>query len=250
MLDQSICVTTRKAMTMPATDIDPWAPSLDKLKAWDPHGAETLVRAGASPWNSDVLPRKDIELISLALYSACTNLDEPGTRRQIRAALDAGATRDEVLWVLKGGAAMALHSCSLGVPILLEEMKEAGVSASGGPKPATPACDAMKAMGQWNTAWDPFYELSPLWTEEFLAFGVSLYNGDLFTPKFVELISIAFDASITHMYAPGVRRHIKGALKAGATPEEIMAVLQLCVSMGVQSLVLGVPILDEEIAQS
>ena len=50
----------------------------------------------------------------------------------------------------------------------------------------------------------------------------------------MELISIAFDASITHMYAPGTRRHIKGALKAGATPEEIMAVLQLCVSMGVQ----------------
>jgi len=63
----------------------------------------------------------------------------------------------------------------------------------------------------------------------------------------MELISIAFDASITHMYAPGTRRHIKGALKAGATPEEIMAVLQLCVSMGVQTCSKGVPILAEEL---
>ena len=142
---------------------------------------------------------------------------------------------------------MALHSCSLGVPILLEEMQAVGVTADPGPKPPTPACDAMKAMGQWNAAWDPFYELSPLWTEEFLAFGVGLYDGSIFTPRFVELISIAFDASVTHMYAPGVRRHIKGALKAGATPAEIMAVLQICVSMGVQSVAQGVPILAEEL---
>ena len=227
--------------------IDPWASSLEKLEEWDSEGAELLVRAGASPWNSGVLPRKEVELIALALSCACTNLNGPGTRRQIRAALDAGASRDEVVWVLKGGAAMALHSCSLGVPILLEEMEAAGVTASGGPKPATPACDQMKELGQWNTAWDPFYELSPLWTEEFLAFGVGLYTGGVFTPKFTELISIAFDASVTHMYAPGVRRHIKGALKAGATPEEIMAVLQICVSMGLEACALGVPILAEEL---
>jgi alkylhydroperoxidase/carboxymuconolactone decarboxylase family protein YurZ len=234
-------------MSADGTEHNPWGSSLEKLEEWDPEGAELLTRAGASPWNSGVLPRKEVELISLALYCACTNLNESGTRRQIRAALDAGATRDEVLWVLKGGAAMALHSCSLGVPILLEEMKAAGVTAAGGPKPATPACDAMKEIGQWNTAWDPFYELSPLWIEEFLAFGVGLYKGGLFTPRFVELISIAFDASITHMYPPGVRRHIKGALDAGATPEEVMTVLQLCVSMGLQACAQGVPILAEEL---
>ena len=36
-------------------------------------------------------------------------------------------------------------------------------------------------------------------------------------PKFVELLSIALDASVTHMYAPGTRRHIKSALTLGAT---------------------------------
>jgi alkylhydroperoxidase/carboxymuconolactone decarboxylase family protein YurZ len=49
------------------------------------------------------------------------------------------------------------------------------------------------------------------------------------------------------MYAPGTRRHIKGALKAGATPQEIMAVLHLCVSMGIQACAKGVPILAEEL---
>jgi alkylhydroperoxidase/carboxymuconolactone decarboxylase family protein YurZ len=240
------------ATSASATDqtATPCGSSLDKLKEWDPKGAELLLRVVTSPWTSGVLPRKEVELISLALNCACTNLDEAGTRRHIRAALDAGATRDEILLVLKCGFGLAVHSCSLGAPILLEEMKAEGVTSAGGPKPETPACDAMRAMGQWNTAWDPFYELSPAWTDQFFAFGASIYKSGVFTPRFMELISIAFDASITHMYAPGVRRHIKGSLQAGATPEEIMAVLQLCVSMGVQACARGVPILAEELSDS
>jgi alkylhydroperoxidase/carboxymuconolactone decarboxylase family protein YurZ len=229
---------------------DPWGSSLDKLKQWDPKGAELLLRVGTNPWTSGVLPRKEVELIYLALNCACTNLDDAGTRRQIRASLDAGATRDEVLLVLKCGAAMAIHSCSLGAPILIEEMNAAGVKPAAGSKAETPACDAMRAMGQWNTAWDPFYDLSPAWTDQFFALGASIYKSSIFTPRFTELISIAFDASITHMYAPGVRRHIKGSLKAGATPEEIMTVLQICVSMGVEACAKGVPILAEELGES
>jgi alkylhydroperoxidase/carboxymuconolactone decarboxylase family protein YurZ len=226
---------------------NPWGSPLDKLKEWDPKGAELLLGVGTNPWTSGVLPRKEVELIYLALNCFCTNLNEEGTRRQIRAALEAGATRDEIILVLKCGVGLAVHSCSLGAPILLEEMKAAGVKPSGGTKPETPACDAMRAIGQWNTAWDPFYELSPLWTDKFFAFGASVYKSGLFSPRFLELISIALDASVTHMYGPGTRRHIKGALKAGATPEEIMTVLQICVSMGVEACAKGVPILAEEL---
>jgi alkylhydroperoxidase/carboxymuconolactone decarboxylase family protein YurZ len=229
---------------------NPWGSSLDKLKEWDPKGAELLLRVGTNPWTSGVLPRKEVELLYLALSCACTNLNEAATRRQIRAALDAGATRAEIVGVLNCGVGLAVHSCSLGAPILLEEMKAAGVKPAGGPKPETPACDAMRAIGQWNTAWDPFYELSPLWTDQFFAFGANLYKSGLFTPRFLELMSIALDASVTHMYAPGTRRHIQAALKAGATPEEIMTVLQICVSLGVEACAKGVPILAEELEQT
>ena len=235
-------------MNPPVNEKDLWGSSLDKLMEWDPRGAELLFRAGTNPWNSGVLQLKEMQLLALALHAAPTNLDEVGTRRHVRGALDAGATRDEVLLVFKAAAVLALHSFSLGAPILIEEMEAAGVKAQCGPKPETPSCDALRDMGQWNTAFDPFLELAPGWTEDYFAFAVgSIYQSGIFTPKFIELISIALDASVTHMYAPGVRRHIKGALKAGATPEEIMAVLQLCVSLGIQSCARGVPILVEEI---
>lgn len=66
--------------------------------------------------------------------------------------------------------------------------------------------------------------------------------------KEIELLSIAVDASYTHMYGSGARRHIKGALQAGASVEEITEILKLCVAHGVQACNLAVPILAEEIA--
>ena len=82
-----------------------------------------------------------------------------------------------------------------------------------------------------------------------MATGLGIYGSGLMTPKLIELLSIAFDASYTHMYEPGTRRHIKTALKLGATMEEIMEVLKLCVVQSVQSCNMGVPILAQEIAK-
>jgi alkylhydroperoxidase/carboxymuconolactone decarboxylase family protein YurZ len=93
-------------------------------------------------------------------------------------------------------------------------------------------------------------ELDPMWTDQFMATGAGIYGSGVMPAKEIELLSIAFDASYTHMYAPGTRRHIKGALKAGATMEEVMEVLKLCVVQGVQACNLGVPILAEEMGRS
>jgi len=225
----------------------PWDAALDTLREWDPQWAEACVKMSTNPWTSGILPLKLVELICVAMNAACTNLNPEGTRRHIRAALAAGATRAELLMVIKMSSVLAIHSCSLGAPILLEEAKAAGVKPAGRQgTPVTPSCDKMKAIGQWNTAWDPFYELDPVWTDQFFAVGAQFYSGTVFSPKEVELLSIAFDASITHMYAPGTRRHIKGALAAGATMEEIMEVLKICVAQGVQACNLGVSILAEE----
>jgi alkylhydroperoxidase/carboxymuconolactone decarboxylase family protein YurZ len=116
------------------------------------------------------------------------------------------------------------------------------------PAVPTPAVDKMKAIGQWNAAWDGFLTLDPAWTDAFMAMAAGIYGSGVLPVKEIELLSIAFDASFTHMYAPGTRRHIQNALKAGATTEEIFEVLKICVAQGVQACNLGLPILDEEFA--
>ena len=226
----------------------PWDTALDTLRAWDPAWAESCATMTTNPWTSGILPRRFVELVGVGLNAACTNLNPDGTRRHIRAALRAGATREEILFVLKCASVMSIHSCSLGAPILLEEAQAAGVKPASRTAAPTPASDTMKSVGQWNTVWDPFLELDPAWTDAFMATGIGIYGSGVMTPKDVELLSIALDASFTHMYAPGVRRHIKGALKAGASMEEIMEVFKLCVVQGVQACNLGVPILAEELA--
>ena len=112
---------------------------------------------------------------------------------------------------------------------------------------ATPVCDKMKAAGQWNPGWDGFFEIDPAWTEAIIAASLPVYTSGVLSPKLAELLSIAVDASITHMYAPGTRLHIQSALKLGATMEEIMEVFKICVSSGMQASNLGVPILAEEL---
>jgi alkylhydroperoxidase/carboxymuconolactone decarboxylase family protein YurZ len=224
---------------------------LDTLYEWDSDWAEKYRKMATNPWTNGILAVKEIELICIALQVACTNLNAPGVRRHIRAALKAGATRDEILELIKMGSALAIHSCSLGAPILLEEAKAAHVkSTNRGKGEPTPFCDQMRAIGQWNTAWDPFFDLDPVWTDQFFAIAAAIYQKGVLSPKFIELLSIAYDASFTHMYAPGTRRHIKGALALGATMEEIMEVLKLCVAAGAEVCQMAVPILAEELKSS
>ncbi|KQN48783.1 carboxymuconolactone decarboxylase [Pseudomonas sp. Leaf48] len=112
--------------------------------------------------------------------------------------------------------------------------------------PDTPTCDAMREAGNWNPAWDPLTELDAQWVEKFFGMATHPIRKGILDPKTFELIAIAVDASCTHMYAPGVRRHIRKALEIGVSVEEILAVLQLTSILGIHSMALGAPILLEE----
>jgi len=99
------------------------------------------------------------------------------------------------------------------------------------------------ARGYWSRGWDPLLDLAP---DFFAAYAhlssVPWQNGTL-SPKVKELIYIAIDSSTTHMYEPGLRIHIRNALRYGATRDEIMEVYQLTSVLGVHTVTMGVPVL-------
>jgi alkylhydroperoxidase/carboxymuconolactone decarboxylase family protein YurZ len=103
-------------------------------------------------------------------------------------------------------------------------------------------------MGEWNPLWEPLYVLDPAWTEAFFAMGTQPMLSGVLDAKTIEFIAIAVDASCTHMYGPGVRRHIDKALDLGATKEEITAVLQLTSVLGIHTMSLGAPMLLDALA--
>ena len=233
------------ASRRPATG--PWDEAIDQLRKWDPEWAETCLKMTTNPWASGVLPRKTVELISVALSAASTSLNPEGTRRHIRAALAANATRDEILMVLKMASMMSIHSATLGGSILVEELPPSDLGGSR-KRHATPTSDKVRAAGRWNPAWDSFFYLDPGWTDELIAAGLGIDASDAMPPKLVELLSVALHASPSRLNAAGTRRHIKAAMRAGATGEEIAEVFKLCVVHGVQACNLVVPILAEELA--
>jgi len=116
------------------------------------------------------------------------------------------------------------------------------------PPSATPVCDRLRKSGNWNPAWEPFAQLDAAWTEKFMDMAMHPVAAGVLEPKVLEFLAIAVDASCTHMYAPGTRRHIRRALELGATKEEINAVLQAVAVLGIHTCSLGAPILLEEVA--
>ena len=112
----------------------------------------------------------------------------------------------------------------------------------------TPVVDQMRRSGSWNPMWDQLADWDPEWTEQFMTMATTPMRRGVFTPQFVELLSIAIDAACTHMYSPGVRRHIRAALDLGVTREEILTVLELVSVLGIHACNLGAPLLAEELA--
>jgi alkylhydroperoxidase/carboxymuconolactone decarboxylase family protein YurZ len=236
----------------------PWATALSKLREWDPAWAEQAVKMTTNPWTEGVLPTKFIELVSVGLNAAHTNLSPDGTRRHIRAAIAAGANRQEILFVLKCASVVSIHSATFGAPILLQEASSGSLEDFSQVRAkrlqkvgeATPAVEKMKAIGQWGDDWDCLLFLAPVWTDLYMAMCIELYGEKVFSPKELELLLIAFDASYGSAYGPYTRHHIKKAFKAGATTDEIMQVLKLGVVQGMQACALGVSILAEELERN
>ena len=115
------------------------------------------------------------------------------------------------------------------------------------PQPESPVRPRKPATGNWNPDWEPFARLDPAWTEKVIAMAIAPAVSGALDAKTIALIGIALDVSCTNLYAPGVRRHIQRALKAGATKAEITAVLQLASLQGLHSICVGGPILLEEL---
>ena len=103
------------------------------------------------------------------------------------------------------------------------------------------------ASGNCNPEWAAFARLDPAWAEKAVSMSIAPAVSGVLEPKTVEFIGIAVNAAAARLDAPGVRRHIRRALAVGATREEITTVLQLTSIAGLQSMLLGAPILLEEL---
>ncbi|ULN47174.1 carboxymuconolactone decarboxylase family protein [Mycolicibacterium goodii] len=111
--------------------------------------------------------------------------------------------------------------------------------------------DFVRIRGTWGEPWDAILRLDPDFLEAYTAFSsVPWRDGhNHLDDKTKEFMFIAVDAAATHMYSPGVRQHIKAAFEAGATPSEIMEVLELTSTLGIHAMNIGVPLLVQVLVE-
>ncbi|MEU7816919.1 carboxymuconolactone decarboxylase family protein [Pseudonocardia sp. NPDC049154] len=104
----------------------------------------------------------------------------------------------------------------------------------------------VRVRGTWGEPWQRILELDPAFLEAYLRFSsVPWTAASHLEPKVKEFVYIAADAAATHLYEPGIRQHVAAALRHGATPAEIMEVLELTSTLGIHACNIGVPLLLE-----
>lgn len=219
---------------------------------WPEFFAAYAALAGV-PRKRGALSAKTRELILLAVNAAVTHLHEDSIRHHVRGALDQGATAEEVVEVLQLVSVLGIHAISLGFPALEEITQEAGRGSTLPPAELDEAQRGLKARftqtrGYWNPFWEKALRLDPMLFEAYFDYSSVPWNCGVLDPKVREFVYVAIDASTTHMFDDGTRGHMANAFQHGASFEELLEVLELCVPIGVQSLLVGVPILDEELA--
>lgn len=148
----------------------------ESLLSLDPAFFSAGLSLASVPRRKSHLSKKDQSLISLAVDSAATHLYSPGIRAHVSAALEAGASIHEILEVIELSSTLGIHACNIGVPLLVEVLKEEGGKYEGEiTKPFNETQERLKEeftkkRGYWHTFWEDFLRLDPEFFEAYLEF--------------------------------------------------------------------------------
>jgi alkylhydroperoxidase/carboxymuconolactone decarboxylase family protein YurZ len=225
-----------------------WNDVWDELLCLDGDFFEVYSNFVSVPWKIGVLEPKIKELINIAISSSPTHLYAPATRIHIQNALRLGATREEILEVLKVVSILGMHTCAVGIPLMAEQFDsvDSNTKIHLSEKQKQLKEEFIDQMGYWNDFRDVLLQMDEAFFEAYSNFLTAPWKSGILKPKVIEFIYIAIDASTTHLFEKGIQVHLKNALKYGATKEEILEVYQLTSSLGFHSLLMGIPILADE----
>jgi alkylhydroperoxidase/carboxymuconolactone decarboxylase family protein YurZ len=230
-----------------------WAPQWESILRMDSEFLHAYLKLSAVPLRKNHLADKVKEFVYLAVNASSTHLFLPGVQMHLKAAIGFGATRDELMEVLELTSTVGIHAANVGVPILLEVLQEEGVRK--GPEALDARRQALKQrfvdeQGYWDTSWDGLLELDPELFEAYTEFSSIPWRNGVLEPKVKELVLCALDAAATHLYAPGMKIHMRNARRLGATAGEIMEVLEIASVIGIHGALMGAPMLEDAIAAS
>jgi len=222
-----------------------WSAALDiALQERPDFFGDYLVMAKVALESGHLEP-KLCDFVMLAASASVTHLNREAVALHIEGALRHGATRNEILEVLQIASVLGIHAYMVGVPVLLDELVAAGTPLDT-VFPLDHAFEHVKSQfaeqrGYWSDQLQSMVRSSPTFFEGYTAFSSTPWRSGTLAPVVKELLYVAIDVSTTHLFEPGVRIHTRNALRYGATPAQILQVMQIVSCLGMQSFLIGTP---------
>lgn len=179
------------------------------------------------------------ELIAFAVRISVTTLDSASASTHAQRALDAGATTAQLHELLLLVSGLGVHTLFEGTRLV---NRLGGPAASAQAAKTTPLDEERQRL--WDT-WigqDSFWQgferempnfliellhASPQGFDAFFRYCAVPWTMGKLLPLTKELVSMAVDATPTHRFLPGVRLHLRNAVKLGAGREAVLKVLEI-----------------------
>lgn len=192
--------------------------------------AEAMRQLEGVPEGDD-LDARTAALVAFAAHLSVTTLDTQGGLPHARKAMEQGATEAQLVEILLLVSALGVHSLFEGVRLVR------GLGADGAPRDAGRQRLWDEHVGG-NRYWEAFeqevpgfldglLQTSPPGFDLFFRYCALPWQSAQLPPLTKELVAMAVDATPTHRFLPGLRLHLRNAIKLGAGSRQIVQVLDV-----------------------
>lgn len=188
-------------------------------------------------------------MIYVAIDNAITHYYTPGFMSHLRHGMnDLGITKEELMEVFVITSTIGTPTYTVGVPILVAKLKKFGIDID-----AEELTEEQKALkdrfvkvnGFWYYDMDNILKLDTEMFEGYMDYIEASASKGVLDAKTRELIYIAVNASPTALNTTAMEIHIEKALEIGVTKEEIIEVFELVACLGIHSVTVGIPAVNE-----
>ncbi len=227
-----------------------WADDWQLILELAPEIMAAYTDLSAYAWETGSLDAKTREFMYIATTAAVTHIHPIGIRTHGRNALRAGATPRELVTVLALLAGLGMAGYQLAVEVL-EEVSPGSTAIRPCPDERflELRTEYQRVFGVWDERAAPAIRADPEFFTRFLRWAGAARVSGVLSPRVVALISIAANASVTHLDRKALAREMRAALALGVTPAEILEVCNMTSGVSVHSLTIGVPIIADLIRE-
>jgi alkylhydroperoxidase/carboxymuconolactone decarboxylase family protein YurZ len=214
--------------------------AVEDLVALDPAFADRARALYRRPGPGSALTDRERALLEVSLDAVVTQLAPDRLECSIAAALEAGCEVRELVAVLEVTHVIGLHTMTVGLPLLFAATAplDRPLDADEEELVAQLASDDPRSH-QMSRLYESLIRFDATYLRDFIGLIDHPWAAGTLSPRMIHLVCILIDVACSHLYEPGLRLHIDGALEHGASPTEVFEVMQIASRSGMRTIGAG-----------